>query len=68
MRIQGNAILYATHAVVCDPALANEEYMQFMVEILEDEAKEVSPREHARVLRNNNNDGTWGIKRLDFLQ
>ena len=63
MQIEGNKIIFPTHAVVCDPSCASPEYMQLMAEELED-ATEHTPREHAAILRYVNNDGTWGIKKL----
>lgn len=62
MRIDGNKIIFPTHIVVCDPDCADAEYMQLIVEELES-AREHTPREHGRILRKINNDGTWGIKK-----
>ena len=64
MRICANKIMFQTHAVVCDPKVADAEYMQLMAETLGAEADQATPREHARVLRNHNNDGSWGIERF----
>ena len=64
MHIQGNKIVFPTHMVVCDPVCADQAYMEFMYEELLECAKKHTPREHARVLRECNNDGTWGIKIL----
>ncbi len=62
MNIQANKIVFPTHVVVCDPVCASETYMQDMAEHIEMYARNSTPREHALVLRNCNNDGTWGIK------
>jgi len=62
MNIQANKIIFPTHVVVCDPACASAEYLQDMAEHIKEYAENDTPREHARVLRNCNNDGTWGIK------
>lgn len=67
MQIQSNKIIFPTHVVVCDPEIADAEYMAGMAETLEADAQEATPREHARVLRHHNNDGTWGIKKLDTV-
>lgn len=64
MNIKHNTIVFPTHVVVCDPGCYSPEYMQDMVEYFEDYAVEDTPREHARVLRHCNNDGTWGIKKV----
>ncbi len=63
MPVVGNKIVYPTHAVVCDPTVADPEYMQMIAETLDAEATEPTMREHARVLRMHNNDGSWGIKK-----
>ena len=68
MNIQGNKIVFPTHVVVCDPSCADKEYMEMMCEELAEFAEEHTPREHARVLRDCNNDGTWGIKILHSIQ
>lgn len=60
--IQGNKIIYPTHVVVCEPTCYSEDYMEDMAYMLEKRAEDNSAREHARVLRYCNNDGTWGIK------
>jgi hypothetical protein len=62
MNIQYNTIVYPTHVVTCDPAVYSREYMEDMARTLDEDAVEPTPREHARVLRLHNNDGTWGIK------
>lgn len=62
--IVGNKILFPTHAVVCDPEVCDPSYMEIMEETILADAKEATPREHARVLRRHNNDGSWGIKKL----
>jgi hypothetical protein len=61
MVIEANKVIFNTHAVVCDPTCASTEYMEIMATLLQ-EALVETPREHARVLRYHNNDGTWGIK------
>jgi hypothetical protein len=69
MNIINNTIVYPTHTVVCDPAICKSipGYMEEMQECLA-EASEPTMREHARVLRYHNNDGTWGIKAHKSLQ
>ncbi len=67
MQIQGNRIVFPTHAVEMNlEAGWSEEfsqgYLKAMAEHLDLQADEPTPREHARVLRECNNDGTWGIK------
>jgi hypothetical protein len=62
MNIQRNTIVYPTHVVTCDPAVYSRAYVEDMANTLTEEAAEPTPREHARVLRWHNNDGTWGIK------
>lgn len=65
MHIKHNTIVFPTHIIVCDPAVCRPKYMEEMAELIADEAEDNTPRAHARVLRNNNNDGTWGLKMLD---
>jgi len=65
MQIKHNTIVFPTHIIVCDPAVYWPEYMVEMAELLEVEATDCTARAHAKVLRNNNNDGTWGLKMLD---
>jgi hypothetical protein len=62
MVIDSNKIIFPSHVVVCDPGCASADYVEMMADLLMQEATEPSPREHARVLRHHNNDGTWGIK------
>ena len=62
MYIRANNIIYPTHTVVCDPSCASKEYLEEMAHHIGLYADNDTPREHARVLRNCNNDGTWGIK------
>lgn len=68
MHIINNTIVYPTHTVVCDPACYSSEYMQDMMVHISENAEDDTPREHARVLRHCNNDGTWGIKVNKQLQ
>ena len=63
MQIQSNKIIFPTHVVVCNPAVADKEYMEEMANYLEADTRHETPREHARLLRNCNNDGTWSIKK-----
>jgi hypothetical protein len=65
MQIQANKLIFPTHVVVCELGCYSAEYMEDMAYCLATEARSETPREHARVLRHNNNDGTWGIKMLD---
>jgi hypothetical protein len=67
MQVNGNKIVFPTHAIVCDPEVADPEYMRLIADTIEAEANEPTMREHARVLRNHNNDGSWGIKRIPVL-
>ena len=62
MNIHANKIIFPTHVVVCDPDCASRNYMEEMAGYFEVFAENDTPREHARVLRYCNNDGTWGIK------
>lgn len=58
--IQGNAIVFTDHVVVCDPAVASEDYLQDMLESLSPSG---SISQHRRELYNMNNDGSWRIHR-----
>lgn len=62
MHIVNNQIKFPTHVVVCDPACYSAEYMEEMAREIA-KARMHTPREHARILRRHNNDGTWGIKK-----
>lgn len=58
MKIVDNKIIYNDHSVVCDPDVANEEYMQFMADEL---SVNGSAEDHINELDYMNNDGTWSI-------
>lgn len=62
MHIANNKLIFPTHVVVCDPDCYSVEYMLDMAQEIA-KAKAPTPREHARILRRHNNDGTWGIKK-----
>jgi hypothetical protein len=66
MQIVGHSIIYAGHKVVCNPGPAWSE--KFIADYIEEMAHTLSAvatmREHAKELRNMNNDGSWGIKKL----
>jgi hypothetical protein len=61
MHIAHNQIKFPTHTIVCDPDCYSAEYMLLMAQEIA-KAKVPTPRNHARILRQHNNDGTWGIK------
>jgi hypothetical protein len=61
MHIAHNRISFPTHTIVCDPACYSVEYMLDMAAEIA-KAKDPTPRQHAKILRHHNNDGTWGIK------
>lgn len=58
--IKNNEIHFADHIVVCDPDVADPEYMQEMAASLSDEG---SMAGHMNELEDMNNDGSWTVKR-----
>ena len=61
MKIQGNKILYDTHAVVCDPSVASVSYMESMADSLDPNG---TAGEHMDELEAMNNDGAWSVEKL----
>jgi hypothetical protein len=58
--VQGNAIVYADHVVVCDPEVADPDYVDMMMVSL---SQDGGIAQHRRELHDMNNDGSWRIHR-----
>jgi hypothetical protein len=59
MNIVKNRICYASHNVVCDAAVADEQYVAVMATALSPNAR---PAQHKKELAAMNNDGSWTIE------